>query len=60
MLQVLGCRVEGKEAGRCVMMCMSVNKKGRYCVVNVVSVGIEELTRSNWWNKRFRTEVGVE
>ena len=29
---------EGKEAEMCAIMCMYVNKKGLYCVVNVVSV----------------------
>ena len=30
--------MEGKDAGWCAMMCMHVNKKGLYCVVNVVNV----------------------
>ena len=30
--------VEGKEAGRCALMCMHVNKKELYCVVDVVTV----------------------
>ena len=29
---------EGKEAEMCAIVCMYVNKKGLYCVVNVVRV----------------------
>ena len=32
-----GC-VEGKKVQRCAMVCMPVNQKGLYCVVNVVIV----------------------
>ena len=42
------------------MVCMYVNKKGSYCVVNVVIVRIEELNRSIWWDRSSGTEVGVE
>ena len=49
--------MEGKEAGRYVMMCIYVNKKELYCVVNAVSVRIEEL---NWGSWHCGTEVGVD
>ena len=43
MLYVCVCLfLEGREAGRSAMVCMYVNKKGRYCVVNVI-VRIEEF-----------------
>ena len=55
-----GSCVEGKKAVRCAMMCMPVNKKGLYCVVNVVIVWTGELDWISWLNRRWRTEVGVE
>ena len=42
------------------MVRMYMNKKGLYCVVNVVIVRIEELNWSSWWDRRSGTEVGVE
>ena len=55
-----GSCVEGKKAVRCAMMCMPVNKKGLYCVVNVVIVWTGELDWISWLNRRWGTEVGVE
>ena len=49
--------MEGKETGRYVMMCIYVNKKGLYCVRNVVIVRIEEL---NWGSWHCGTEIGVD
>ena len=37
--------LRGRGVEKCVMVCMYVNDKGLYCVVNVVMDRIEEL---NW------------
>ena len=41
------------------MVCMPVNKKGMYCVVNVVIVSIGEFDRRSWLSRPCETEVGV-
>ena len=35
------CFVVGREAGRCAMVCMYVNKKRLYCEGNVVRIKLE-------------------